>query len=102
MFQDFKAPEKILYEPLFRSVESRLVKRCQGSCRNMLFLTGKEDYLVVKSRARISFMSKHGKMDSKCCPPYIHFKAECLMINGFLFSFAELHYYIFLFSIIIN
>ena len=78
MFQGSKAPEKILCEPLFRSVESRFVKRCQGNCRDMRFLTGKEDYPVVKSRAPINFMSRHDKMDSKCCPLYIHFKAECL------------------------
>ena len=32
----------------------------------------------MKSGGRISFMNKQGEMDSKYCPLYIHFKAECL------------------------
>ena len=39
---------------------------------------GKENYLVVKSRSCISFLNKQGEIDSKYCPLYIHFKAECL------------------------
>ena len=54
-----------------------LVNRCQGNCGDKLFPADKEDYLVVKSRGRISFMNKQGEMDSKYCPLYIHFKAEC-------------------------
>ena len=77
-FQDPNALEKISYELFFRSVVPRLVNRCQGNCRDKLFPADKEDYLVVKSRGRISFINKHGEMDSKLCPLYIHFKAKCL------------------------
>ena len=43
-----------------------------------MFQTNKEDDLLVKSLGSISFMNKQGEMDSKLCPLYIHFKAECL------------------------
>ena len=55
-----------------------MVNRCQGNRGDKLFLADKEDYLVVKSHGRISFLNKQGEMDSKLCPPYIYFKAECL------------------------
>ena len=32
----------------------------------------------MKSPGRSSFMNKQGEMDSKLCPLYTHFKAECL------------------------
>ena len=78
-FQDPNAPEKISYELFFCSMVPRLVNRCQGNYGDKLFLVGKEDYLVVKSRGRIriSFGNKQGEMDSKYCPLHIHFKAEC-------------------------
>ena len=44
-FQDPNA-----HEPFFRSVVPRSINGCQGNCRNKLYLAGKEDYLVVKSR----------------------------------------------------
>ena len=56
----------------------RLVNRCQGNCGDKLFPDDKENCLVEKSRGRISFMNEQGQMDSKLCPLYIHFKAECL------------------------
>ena len=56
----------------------RLVNRCQRNCGDKLFPAGKEDDLVVKSRGRISAMNKQGEMDSRYCPLYIHFNAECL------------------------
>ena len=77
-FQDPNAPEKISCELFFLSMVLRLVNRCQGNCGYKLFPVGKEDYLVVKSRGRISFMNKQGEMGSKYCPLYIHLKAECL------------------------
>ena len=77
-FPDTSAPEKILYELFFRSMVPHLVNRCHGNCGDKLFPAGKEDYLVVKSRGRISFMNNQDEMDSKYCPLYIHFKAECL------------------------
>ena len=43
-----------------------------------LFSADKENYIVVKSSDRISFMNKQGEMDSKDYPLYIHFKAESL------------------------
>ena len=55
-----------------------LVNRCQENCGDKLFPADKENYLVMKSGGRISFMNKQGEMDSKYCPLYIHFKAECL------------------------
>ena len=55
-----------------------LVNRCQENCGDKLFPVDKENYLVMKSGGRISFMNKQGEMDSKYCPLYIHFKAECL------------------------
>ena len=76
-FQDLSTPKKISYELFFRSVLSCLVNRCQGNCGDKLFPADKADYLVVKSRDRISFMNKQGEMDSRFCPLYIHFKAEC-------------------------
>ena len=57
-FQDPNAPEKISYELFFRSMVLRLVNRCQGNCGDKLLPADKEDYLVVKSRGRISFMNK--------------------------------------------
>ena len=76
-FQDPNALEKISYELFFRSMVPRLVNRCQGNFGDKLFPAEKEDYLVVKSRGRISFMNKQGKMNSKAYPLYIHFQAEC-------------------------
>lgn len=75
-FQNFNYPEKILYELLFRLMLPRLVNRCQGNCTEKLFPADKEVYLVSKSRKRVSFVSNHGKVDSKYCPLYIYFKAE--------------------------
>ena len=54
-----------------------LVNRCQRNCGDKLFPADKEDYHLVKSRGRINFM-KQGEMESRHCPLYIHFKAECL------------------------
>ena len=48
------------------------------NCGDKLFQADKEDYLVVKLPGLVSFMNKQGKMYSKYCPLYIHFKAECL------------------------
>ena len=73
----------------------RLVNRCQGNCGNNLFPADK-DYLVMKSRGRISFMNKPGEMDSKYCPLYIHFKAECL--QEYAWCIHDVHYKAFLFS----
>ena len=75
-FQNPNAPEKILYELFFLSMVPRLANWYQENCGDKLFPADKEDYLVVKSRGRISFMNKQGKMDSKYSPLYIHFKAE--------------------------
>ena len=55
-----------------------LVHQCQGNCRYKLSPADKGDYLVMKTRVCISFINKQCKMDSKLCPLYIHFKAECL------------------------
>ena len=66
-FQDLNALEKISYELFFRSMVPRLVNRCQGNCGDKL-LPADKDYLVVKSRGRISFMNRQGEMDSKLCP----------------------------------
>ena len=74
----------------------RLVNRCQGNCGDKLFPADKEDYLVVKSRGRISFMNKQGEMDSKLCPLYIHFKAECL--KEYARRIHDVHYEAFPFS----
>ena len=74
----------------------RLVNRCQGNCGDKLFLADKENYLVVKSRGRISFMNKQGEMDSKLCPLYIHFKAECL--KEYARRIHDVHYEAFPFS----
>ena len=57
-FQDTNAPEKILYELFFRSMVPRLVNRFQENCGDKLFPADKKDYLVVKSRGRISLMNK--------------------------------------------
>ena len=73
----------------------RLVNRCQGNCGNNLFPADK-DYLVMKSRGRISFMNKPGEMDSKYYPLYIHFKAECL--QEYAWCIHDVHYKAFLFS----
>lgn len=67
-----------MYELLFRLMLLCLVNRCQGNCGEKLFPGDKEVYLVFKSRKRISFVSNHGEVDSKYCPLYIYFKAECL------------------------
>ena len=95
-FQDPNASEKISCELFFRSMVPRLVNRCQGNCGYKLFPVGKEDYLVVKSRGRISFMNKQGEMDSKLCPLYIHFKAECL--KEYARRIHDVHYEAFPFS----
>ena len=61
-----------------------------------VFPADKEDYLVVKSRGRISFMNKQGKMDSKLCSLYIHFKSEC--IKEYAWRILDVHYKAFPFS----
>ena len=58
-----------------RSMVPHLINRCQGNCEDKLFPADKEDYFGVKPRGHISFMNKHGEMDSKYCPLHIHFKA---------------------------
>ena len=95
-FQDPNAPEKISCELFLRSTVPRLVNRCQGDCGDKLFPVEKEYYLVVKSRGRISFMNKQGEMDSKLCPLYIHFKAECL--KEYARRIHDVHYEAFPFS----
>ena len=74
----------------------RLVNQCQRICGDKLFPADKEDQLVVKSRGRISFMNKQGKMDSKYSPLYIHLKAEIL--KEFIRRIHEVHYEDFPFS----
>ena len=95
-FQDPNAPEKIWYELFFRSMVPRLVNRCQGNCGDELFPADNEDYVVVKSRGCISFMNKQGEMDSKLCPLYIYFKAECL--KEYARRIHDVHYEAFPFS----
>ena len=74
----------------------RLVNRCQENCGDKLFPDDKENYLVEKSRGRISFMNEQGQMDSKLCPLYIHFKAECL--KEYARRIHDVHYETFPFS----
>ena len=50
----------------------------------------------MKSRGRISFVNKHGEMDLKLCPLYIHFKAECL--KEYARRIHDVHYEAFPFS----
>ena len=76
--QDPNALEQISNELYFRSMVPRLVNRCQGNCGDKLFPDDKENYLVEKSRGRISFMNEQGQMDSKLCPLYIYFKLNAL------------------------
>ena len=52
------APEKILLEV------PGLVNRCQGNCGDKLFPVYIEDYLVVMSDGRVSFMNKQREMNS--------------------------------------
>ena len=63
-FQDPNAPEKILLELFFHSMVPGLVNRCQGNCGDKLFPVYIEDYLVVMSDGRISFMNKQREMNS--------------------------------------
>ena len=67
--QDSNAPEKILHELLFHSMVSRLIKRCHGSCGDMLIAAIKEDYLVVKSRGRVRWVWEKARwtQSAACC-----------------------------------
>ena len=96
IFQDPNALKKISYELIFRSMVPGLVNRYQRNCGDKLFPADKEDYLVVTSRGRISFTNKQGEMDSKVCPLYIHFKAECL--KEYARRIHDVHYEAFPFS----
>ena len=95
-FQDQNALENILCELFLRSMVPRLVNRCKGNCGDKLFPADQEDYLVVTSRGRISFMNKQGEMDSKLYLLYINFKAECL--KGYARRIHDVHYEAFPFS----
>ena len=95
-FQNPNALEKISYELFFHSMVPRLVNRCKGNCGGKLFPADKEDYLVVKSRGRITFMNKQGEMNSKLCPLYIHFKVECR--KEYARRIHDLHYEAFPYS----
>lgn len=66
--QDSNAPEKILHELFFHSMVSRLIKRCHGSCGDMLIAAVKKDYLVVKSRGPARFMNKKKQGGLKVLP----------------------------------
>lgn len=62
----------------FYSILPRLVNQWRENCGEKLFLAGKKDYLVFKSRECIIFVNSQDEMDSMYYPLYIYFKAEWL------------------------